>query len=132
MAKCIKLRRTKTEVCIGNMNKKIDIYARSLTTPLDPLASDVDYDETFTLVGNVWSMVQTPTGKIIFDSLGVEKIVTDIFYIRYIADLTSENWVIFKGNRYDIQSLQNIEENSLFQKLNCIIRGDETLAASKA
>ena len=132
MAKCIKLTRTKTEVCIGNMNKRISIFTRAITTPIDPTGFDVDYTENFTLLDQVWAMIQTPDGQTIFDGIGTEKIVSDIFYIRYIDGLTAENWITYNDNRYDIQMVENIEQNNLFQKLSCIVRGADDLAASEA
>ena len=132
MAKCVKLKRTKTEVCIGNMRYRIDIFIRTLTSPLNPTGPIVDYTETFTLVDNVWAMIETPKGKVIFDSVGVEKRITDVFYIRFLPSITSQNWVEFNGNRYDIERVRNLEENSLFLQLDCIIRGAIDKEASEA
>lgn len=132
MATCIKLSRTKTEVCIGNMTKRISIFTRALTTPSDPTGFNVDYTESFTLLSEVWAMLQTPKGQTIFDGLGVEKIISDVFYIRYIDGLTSENWITYDGNRYDIQMVEDIEQNNLFQQLSCVVRGDDTLSASQS
>lgn len=132
MATCVKLVRKKTQVCIGSLNKKIDIFTRVLTSPLDPTNSDVDYDETFTLLANVWSMIATPKGQTIFDAIGTEKTISDLFYIRHIAELTAENWIVFNSNRYDIILVRDYEQNNLFQELSCIFRGDDTKGASKS
>jgi hypothetical protein len=75
---------------------------------------------------------QTPKGKVIFDEVSTSSNITDIFYIRYIAGLTSENWIIYNNNRYDVDSIVNLDENSLYMKLNCILRGSEDKEASQA
>ena len=132
MATCKKLTRVKTQVCIGSLNRKIDIFQRTLTAPLDPANDLVDYTESFTLLANVWAMIKTPKGQTIFDDIGTEKVVSDIFYIRFISGLTSENWIIYNSIRYDIQTIENVEQNSLFQKINCMVRGLESKDASEA
>ena len=132
MAQCIKLQRKKTQLCIGSMDRKIDIYTRSLTAPSNPTGSLVDYGETFTLVARVWAMIDTPKGQTIFDEIGTEKIISDIFSIRYRDGITSENWIVYNNNRYDIVTVENYEQNKLALRLSCIIRGSADKEASKA
>ena len=52
--------------------------------------------------------------------------------VRYIDGITAKNWITYNGNRFDIQTVENVDGNNLFLQLNCIIRGDELLAASRA
>lgn len=132
MATCKKLTRTKTQVCIGSLNRQIDIFVRAITPPLNSIGTLVDYGEDFTLLATVWSMIETPKGKTIFDEVGTEKVVTNIFYVRRLSSLTSQNWIVYKNNRYDIQMVTDLEENNLFQKIFAIIRGADTKEATKA
>lgn len=132
MAKCVKLQRTKTQVCTGNLDKLIEIYQRDIEPPLNSFIADPDYTETFTLLYTVWSMIQTPKGKVIFDDIGTEKRITNVFYTRYLPDITSQNWIVYNGQRYDIERVKNLEENNLYLEIATIIRGDDTKAASEA
>jgi SPP1 family predicted phage head-tail adaptor len=133
MAKCKKLRRIKTEVCIGNMTKRIVIYQRVLTPPSNAFtSSSPDYTEEEVVLATVWAMVATPKPKIFFDGVSTDDKITDIFYIRYIVGITAQNWIIYNGYRYDIDSVENMDENSLFIKINAIIRGEVDKEASEA
>jgi head-tail adaptor len=134
MAKCVKQQRTKTQVCVGSMNRKIDILARDLTPPINPLTGQFLATETFVLVANVWAMVGTPSGLTIFDEVNTERVISHIFTIRFIEGIpiTSQNWVTYKGNRYDIVMVTDFETNQLFLKLNCAQTADEDKQAGEA
>lgn len=132
MAICKKLQRTKTQVCTGNLNKLIEIYQRDITAPANSLSINPDYTEEFTLLWNVWAMLQTPKGKVIFDEVGTETRITDVFYTRFLPNITAQNWIEFEDQRYDIVRVTNLEENNLYIKMETIIRGDVTKAASEA
>lgn len=134
MATCVKKRRTKTEVCVGGMNRKIDIFARDLTPPVNPLTNEFLATETFTLVANVWAMLETPRGLTIFDQVNTERVISHIFNIRFIPNvsITSENWITYKGNRYDIITVVNFETNNLFLQINCSQTADEDKEAGEA
>ena len=96
MARCVKLKRTKTQVCVGNLSKYIQIYERKLESPLDSLSDNPDYRDEFILLYNVWAMLETPKGKNIFDQLGNNEDITVNFYIHYLPDITSQNWIVYK------------------------------------
>ncbi len=121
MAQCVAKVRKSTRVCIGSLNQRIDINIRTLTPNSD---DDVDYDEVFTLTKTVWSMVETVTGETMFDSSNVERVVTHNFYIRYIPDITMENWIVYKDELYDILNVENFGENDRFYKMATAVRGD--------
>ncbi len=132
MAICNKQQRKKTQVCVGSMNRRIDLLARALTPPVDPFTGQFVSTETFTTIATPWAMVATPKGVTIFDGVGIERVVTHIFTIRFLLDITSQNWVVYKGQRYDILLVNDFQENNLFLELNCALTGDETKEAAKA
>lgn len=105
---------------IGSMNHKINIYVRTLTPSS---ITNFNYDETFTLFKSVWSMIQTVTGKTMFDSSNIEKVVSHKIWIRYLSNITSEYWISYKNEYYDIVSVENLENENRFQILYCTIRG---------
>jgi len=131
MVNCVNIERTKTQICSGSLNRKIGIYTREISAPTNPGGDDIDFGEEFLLLYEVWSMIQTPKGKTIFDDVGIERVIDTVFYIRYKSDLTSENWVEYSDNRYDIMNIINLEDNNLFLQLNCQTTGSTDKEASK-
>jgi head-tail adaptor len=123
-ASCATISRKPFRVCIGDMKEPIVINTRSITTPT---GDGVDYDETFTSPINTYAMIETAEGETIFDSTNTEKVVTHKFYVRYIADLTFEAWVLFRGRYYDIINTENINEENRFVLINANVRGTSTL-----
>ncbi len=122
MAECVAKQRKTTRVCIGSMNQRIVIKTRQLTPNSD---NDVDYDETFTSLKTVWSMVETVSGKTIFDQSNEERDVTHNFYIRYIAGVTFQEWIQYKDQYFDVLNVENFGEQDSFQKLTVAIRGSD-------
>lgn len=130
MAICKKLKRTETKVCIGSMNTLIQLKTRSI---VPPNGSNVDFDENFSTLVSIWAMVETVTGEKIFDDSNIERLITHDFYIRFIPDITFENWV-FVPAKYgnvkefylDLVKVENINMQNEFYRLRCAIRGDST------
>ena len=132
MAKCVKLQRTKTQVCSGNLNKYIEIFERKIGAPINSLGSEPDYLENFILLYSLWAMVQTPRGPNIFDSVNIDKSLTTIFYIRFVPNITAQNWVVYDNERYQIIRVTNMEKNNLSLKLECVLKGAISKEATKA
>ncbi len=128
MPKCSKIRRKKRQVCLGDLDKQIQLQDRDITPPV---FGSADFDEKFTNTDLVWAAIQTVNGKTFFDNVGVETNITHIIYIRYDAAVTSETWVLFDLRRFDILDTENLEERDEFLKLTCVDRGLATLAATK-
>ncbi len=120
MPKCIKIRRKKREVCIGDMRDSIIVQTRVITPPA---AGGVDFTEVFTADATVWALVETKTGTEVFDGTNIKGIATHFFYIRFVANMTFENWVKYKLKEYDILDVQNLEERDEFYLLRCSLRG---------
>lgn len=125
MATCKKIRRVDKRVCIGSLNKQIEIQLRELK---EPIGASVDFDEEFTVVKTVWSMVETVGNKLFFDGTNTDQITTHNFYIRYIpsVSITSENWIKYNDELYDIVGTENLNEENRFYKLRANVRGTIT------
>ncbi|MBK2125727.1 phage head closure protein [Fangia hongkongensis] len=132
MSSCKKIIIQKRKVCIGDLNKYIGLYTRSLTSPLNPSYSSVDYDLNFTLIRNVWAAIENVKGIMSLDGVTDEEIPTHNIYIRYRNDITSENWIIFNNKNYKIIRVENLEENNIFLCLVCIETGSTSKGASKS
>lgn len=108
-----------TKICIGDLNKKIKIYVRTLTA----LNNGVDFDEVLSNTKEVWAGLETTSGKEVFDGTNLKGMATHIWYIRALAGQTAEDWIEFNGEYYDILSVEDLREDNRFQKLMTNVRG---------
>lgn len=126
--KSVKLQGTKTQSCAGDLFERITIYTRAITPPsLD----GIDFTETFVQQYVVWASIATKNGEAVFDGTNTNASTTT-FTIRYIPNITFENWIDFKGDRYDIITVNNFEEKGLFYSIECNKRGDNELPVNSA
>lgn len=123
MAECKKIYSKHRKVCLGGMRDQIILYDRAITAPA---SGSVDFTETFSNATTVWAMLETISGKEIFDGTNLVGVATHKFYIRYISDVTAQTWIKFKSQYFDIIDTQNLEERDEFLLLRCSIRGDST------
>lgn len=131
MPACTAIRGKRSKICAGDLFEPIDIFSRALTPPLNVFSDEFKATEDFTLVASVRAMIQTPSGETVFDEIGVERDVSTIFNIRFLAGLTSENWIVFESNRYDILKIINFQKFSLFLSVFCALAGDQAKEAAK-
>lgn len=131
MAVCEKIRAKRRRVCIADLDRLITVQNRSIQTPTD---TD-DYTELFAAesvssggmaTGNVWAMIESTAGKTVFDTTGVERVVSHKITTRYLSGITAESWVLFNGNRYDVVSVENLDERDEFSVMRCVFRGVST------
>lgn len=72
----------------------------------------------------IQAIVQTPKGKATFDDVGIDETVTHKFCIAWIDGITSEDWILFKGKRYDILNDMNCCEKDKAITMFCRLRGE--------
>lgn len=130
MATCRDVSPKKRKICTGDLNRPIKVQVRTLTEK--PL-SDPDYDEVFTDVVTVWAAIETARGHSSFNDIGLTRegstiVFTHKLFIRYSSSftVTSEDWVEFDGIKYDIRSVENLEERNEFLALYCLRKGPGT------
>lgn len=128
MAVCVNIRGKRRAICIGDLDRLITLENRAIQSPRD----GVDYTELFTdkpivdsplSPGDVWSMIETVSGKTVFDSTNIERVYSHKFYIRWIPDVTSETWILFDGERYNILSVEDLDARKEFLLLKATARG---------
>ena len=135
MATCVKLKRKKTRVCIGSLNRRVTVLTRKIVTPQ---SGSVDYTESFTEPKTVWAMVNTVSGLEIFDETNQVQTVSHEVFIRYLIGITPEKWVkLLSVNSepdfyVNILQVENYQENSFFYKLICNLRGKDSLPVNEA
>lgn len=118
----------KRKICIGDLKNKINIQRRikkSLSVD-DPKLSLVFEN----IATNVWSAVQTVNGFESFDNAGINPLsqTTHKFYIRKARsfNVTSQNFILFKDQRYKILKVENLDEQDEFLLLYALKKGDDT------
>ena len=123
MPKCQFLRRKHRKVCIGDLNTLITLQTRDIVAPI---FNEVDFDENFQdfSVPEVWALVETATGKAVFDGVDTDINITHMIIIRFDATVTSETWVeLDDGRRLDIQFTEDLEERHEWLMMFCTLRG---------
>jgi SPP1 family predicted phage head-tail adaptor len=94
--------------------------------------STVDFGENFDSGKTVWAALKTTQGREMFYTTNMDEAVSHIFYVRWYDTLTSDLWVRFNGENYDIVQVENLDERDQFAALYCNVRGDSTDAVNDA
>ena len=124
---------TKKRVCIGQLDKYIQIESRNIKAPVNANPSDVDADEIFDNRIHLWANIKTSVGEAIFDGANIEQTVTHIITFNYPGFTVSvEDWIIYDNRRFKIMSVENINEDGIFISVRCVDRGIDTKQATKA
>jgi head-tail adaptor len=80
-------------------------------------------------------MIETPKSVSVINGvdLGGATAVqpTHIFYIRYRSDVTNETFISYASKYYDILRFTNLDEQNKFLKLEAVLSGSTSSAASK-
>ena len=128
MPTCVKIRGKRRQLCIGDLDRLIEIQIRGITAPKN---NNFDYDESFLTSLQVFAMVETSRGVAIFDATNIERLLTHLFYIRFQPDLDINTWVNYNNVRYDILDVENLDERSEYILLRTTNRGPDTQENTK-
>ena len=130
MAICDKIVKKNRGICIGALNKLIIIQTRAITSPI--AGSNTNFTESFTNLKTVWALINTVSGETLFDGTGIERVVTHVFFIRKLANVSIEHWIKYNSEYYDILNVENFDEDGLFLKINTAKRGTTSNSANYA
>jgi len=128
MAVCKVTQRTHKRVCIGSLNRKIEIHVRSIKAPAK---GSVDFSDKYTLKKKVWAMIETVSGETMFNASNIETVVTHQFYIRYIPDVDIVDVIVYGGLRYTLVNVENLNNENYFLLIKASDRGDSDLPANE-
>lgn len=87
---------------IAELNKRIQIIRNTLTEN----DNGVD-EETEVILKEVWAKVQNMSGTEIFKANSDFSKVTTRFVIRYLTDITTDDYIKFEGRKYNIVYINN-------------------------
>jgi len=101
---------------LGRMRKRITIYDRT-----DDEAGEFSCSVTRSNPRTVWARVINSSGTQQVDSRNAGTGVTHRITIRYRTDVTLRNQLLYNGKWYDIQTIQELnEDRRRFIVLECI------------
>ena len=87
---------------IAELNKRIQIIRNTLTEN----DNGVD-EETEVILKEVWAKVQNMSGTEIFKANSDFSKITTRFIIRYLTDITTDDYIKFEGRKYNIVYINN-------------------------
>lgn len=112
----------------GDRRARIELFQRDINAPIFDSAS---FSELYTSIGSVWAKAESFLGNPTFDSVNESEKITDVFSIRYRADVTSETRFSYDGDYYKIVNVRDPNRRKRFLELRCLNLGDKTKAANQ-
>jgi hypothetical protein len=126
MPRCIKIRRKRRQVCIGDLDTLVTIKSR-VTTTKNFVASVV-----FQVHSAPFVMWETIEGVEIFDETNTGTISTDMIILRNDATVTKELFVELDGVHFRILSVEDLDRRNEFMVLMLTERGVNTKGVNDA
>lgn len=120
MAECTKIRIRHRQLCAGDLDRKINIQSRTIDEPDD---MSTDFGNTFTTTKSVWAALKTTKGRDVFFATNLDQAVSHVFYTRYVAGMTANDWIQYKDENYDILETENLDERDEWMAHYCNVRG---------
>lgn len=129
MPKCVQIRRKKQQPCIGDMDTLVTLQTRKLGAPVGGSAF---YTLGFSGT-EIWALIETKAGTELFDGVNENRPITHDLYVHFDDTITAEKWILLEnGERLDILKVVNLDQRSIYMKLQCTDRGLDTHAGSEA
>lgn len=128
MPVCKRLRATHRKICAGDLRHRIIFQQRNIAFA----AGTAEFSEVFTNRDEVKAKITTVRGEVIFDGTGTATNITHHFGVRYLVGITSQTWILFEGNRYDLFDVENLDERNEWLIIPATNRGIATNLASDA
>jgi len=121
MPRCKPIRVDHRAICSGDMDRRIQIKSRAIQAP----TTDVDFGENFEQVKTVWAAVKSVRGRDTFFVTNLDVEVSHIFYVRWYPGLTAEDWIVYKGENYNILLVEDLDQRGEFYVVYCNVRGED-------
>ena len=121
MPRCKPIRIDHRGICAGDMDRRIKIKSQEIAVP----TTTVDFGENFQDTKTVWAGVKSTKGRDTFYVTNLDAEVSHVFYFRYYPGLTSESWIEYKAENYEILLLENLDERDEFYVAYCNVRGNK-------
>ncbi len=128
MPKCKNISKSRSKLCIGSLRTSIIIYDRDQKAP----SNGESHSEEYSNPRSVRAQIETKgKGIDVFDGVSQDFItVSHVITMRFMSNLTSENWLQFGGLNYDILKVENMDEENRYLRLYCALAGSVTKAGA--
>ena len=131
MSTCVRIRGKKRKLCINDLDRVITLQNRNIIPPLD--FGGCEASEEFSDDNDVEAMLVTrASGYTVFDGTNTEVDISHQFYMRYDDSVSTETWILFESKRYDIITMEDLDERHEWLRLNCNVRGTTEKAVNDA
>lgn len=101
-------------VTVGDMRERVTLQAATDTT--DAIGGLV---RSWTDVATVWARVEEMSAREQYHREQIQSSANFAVTIRYRADVTTKNRVIWRGRRFEIVGRPNLDERRRFMRLAC-------------
>lgn len=129
MAKCKNILKARKMLCVSGLKTSLTIYDRHQVAP----GLDGAHSEEYVNPRPVMAQVETRgKGIELFSQVTQDyATISHVVTIRFIRNITSENWVQFHGLNFDIFKVENIDEESRYLRLYCMAAGSVSKAGAR-
>ena len=97
---------------IGELNKRIKIVRNKLTTNDNGVEEEKEI-----VIAKIWAKVQNMSGTEIFKANTDYSKVTTRFLIRYRKDITTDDYIKFNNNKFNIVYINNYNYGNEFLEI---------------
>jgi len=127
---CTSIKKNINKVCVGDLNKRIEIQTSSITPNNSP---DSVSTVAFVTVLTVWAMIKTTANRQFIDGVNIETGLNTDFYIRYTdtIDFEKQLWIEYRNSRFKIVNIDEIDKEKKFIRLRATEKGADTILANE-
>lgn len=127
---CKTIKKQANKICISKLNAKIEIQTSSFQN------ADAPGEESslvFNTISTTWSMVKTANNLNYNNGVNADSSITHLFYIRFnpSMDFFQELFILYKNRRFNVNSIENIDEENKYFVLYAVERGKDDKLASQ-
>ncbi len=131
MARCKKIRRNKTRVCVGDRDSLVTLWDRDLKAPDNNSDSAT---QKYSDPCPIWATIGTISGKELFDGANqlvgvVTHVISSEFILRDIS--IARTRISFEGNYYKVLKFKDPEERHEVLVFQCSLLGPQGDAANQ-
>lgn len=132
MSTCEYIRFNKPKICIGDLNKRIELLKKALVPSQSENVYGTDnYDYDYQLDATVWAAIKNIKGDVILDSVSPDDLPTHWFYIRYLVNIDNDYRIRFRNEEYKILDVTNLLEDNVYLQIKTVKTGNISKVASQ-
>ena len=124
-------RRKLTKYQLGDLRERVEVGDNILRTAGFGKSG---MRRTFVLENEVWAEVETVTfvsaGEVLFNGVNISTTASHVFIMRYRENFTSEKWIRWRGQAYEVDKVMEPEERKQYTIAFAYLEGTQTKLAN--